>query len=523
MSAYESLARRAVIEIQGWLDELMPASEYDKAGLPKAFYPQILQPAIATGTEKTAVLRHFLDRPFLYLYRNVQVPSDRQVIIFSWIMTHGFGDLIAQYEIAKIIKKRFAKLPLQLISLIHKDASLPFPCPGDVCTRIPFDTNEEMKLEYFPEEVLHQMASSALIFQTPTYYPYTQDLWKKLYQMKGILGPLPKEEILGEYGFTKASWAHPNTEARCLGLHFLEKGILTFEEKNDGGAFDFSHLSSEQLHLIFGQPSLTEEAFRAYGKKRIFAFPYLITNEGHFIYLYALIKSLSRDRRDIDIATPDIGGFLRGLQAWLKKGNAFSHYYVKEIQIYFKQSKSKIPIGKTGKNVRIMHLGPIAPEDFRRLVRLNEGVFGCRGDQSFSHAVSFQKPFFYDGLTHSEPFLLDLLYIIRGKFPQAEELARSVEISLALMETEIDVLALGEELGTIWQSPAFYRAMKQLCTFLKEHYSANDLIGDIIGRSLCHYYHPKIAEGEQKIKEDILHKKISFSEGIAKCRSILYS
>ncbi len=523
MDIHDIFISNALEELNTWLRQLIPRDEFVKAKLPLHLYPNIHQPNVVRGTDKKAVLLHFLDKIFLFLYRRVPISIAEPITIFSWVMTYGFGDLIAQYEIGKIIKKRFPDIFVYLVSLIHKSAYLDMRCTGDECIRIPFNTNADMHVENFPKKVFSILRSSALVMQTPTFYPMTSELWEKVRQLEPkTCNPFPKQEILGEYGFSKAAWAHPNLEARSLGLHFLEKGILTKTIDENLNIYAFSHLSRSVLKHLFYRSTISKAYLESYFNQTLLLFAYLITDEGLFVYLQAMLIAFKADERDIIFALTDIGGFLRAWQKWPRDfDELFRAANLQEVQITYHDNRSIVFRGKPGKRLKIVHLGSIAPEDFQRLLSLSCGVYGCRGDQSFSYAISAGKPFFYDGLSHAEPFLLDLLDIAKIKFPHSADVCRSIEISLELLNEKSDFNRLGKELGAIFSSSDFYAEMEQFCGFIEKNYSANELIGDIVARGLYHYYHPAMENYERMIKRDLLEGKISFFKAIELCKQKL--
>lgn len=476
-------------------------------GLPRLYNKDhIAQSHIKKNFSCLPTLRKLsVDRALFSLYSKVAVRG--RMALFGWVMNDGLGDYIALWEIAQLIKRRFAHLDLHLVAFVTSQAIQRVQKEASFSVHlIPYD--KEPSLDLFPENVLSILRSCDLILQTPTFYAETDELI-------GKLQPTPKMECLGEYGFLESSWFHPRTGNRSLGLHFLEKGVLTRSIPKT----HFHEIQNrELLEILFGIHIPGPLEIEEYFSKNHFYLSYLTTPVGGAVYLHALLKALERDEKGIDLCVPDIGWFVRyveqqkGLQRPIIEGSLI----VKQIELYIYGKRCVIPIGSKGKRLRLICPEKLDPADFRRLLALSGEFVAVRGDQSFSETICANKAFFYDGREHARYFLKDLLAIAqnrigahRGTVTCFQGMAEAFHHNLpeqldtwvdeAHFQESIDWVEIALKIGAGLQDPDTVVGYKKLNRILVEEYSANDFICHLVQRAFCHQARPSVAalEAEQ--------------------------
>lgn len=509
--------------IERILLEAFPPNEFIEMGLTRA-YPRIYrglprlylrdQPSQShikkNFTHLPSLKKQVLSKALFSLY--AKCPAKGKVTLFTWVMNDGMGDFVAATEVLHLLKGRLPELDLQLIAFVHEKSmqGMHFPKHSII---IPYSDRPT----FVTMDVFFLMASSDLILQLPTYYPFTNELMQAL--------PHVKWEMVGEYGFIESSWFHPRSGRFCLGLHFLEKGILTRKPC-------LARWEDVQNDLI--------KVWHVPGNR--FYLAYLTTPIGGAIYLHALLKSLENDPLDIDLCLPDLGWFIVFYEKQIKAGRSILEWGlgVSSIEILFEDKFCSIPIGQTGKRVRFLCPGSISQSDFRALLALSGEWVAIRGDQSFSEAISQGKAFFYDGREHARYFIKDLAAIAEnriGPFPGTLECIRgmvqgflynvSVQEEAWVDETFFQELedwtAIALKMGLALQDSDTVSGFKKLSRILADEFSANGFLCHLVQRSLCHQEHPYLKELEDVQVEKFVKNEIGFKELISKQKSIIDS
>jgi hypothetical protein len=439
-------------------------------------------------THLPSLKREMLNRALFSLYN--KVPLKGKVTLFTWVMPDGLGDFVAAIEVMRLLKGRLPDLEIQLIGLVQEKI-LPYLSIPEHSLILTYQ--QECPVNLFSKEALSILNSSDLILQIPTYYPHTEEL-------KKALPNSPKMECIGEYGFLETPWFHPKSGNHSLGLHFLEKGILT----RKACQATWNDVQNEQLK-------------NWYSSQNLFYLAYLTTPIGGAIYLHALLKSLENSAQDIDLCTPDPGWFLQFSEQQEKAGRPLLEWQigVRSIEIYYQGKLHIIKVAEEGKKIRLLCPGLISQSDFRVLLALSGDWVGVRGNQSFSEVVSQGKAFFYDGRQHSRYLIKDFLALAENRIPSfpgtltcIRGMAQGfiynlpVEEGSWVEETFFQELeewtAIALNLGLALQDPQTITGYQTLNRILVDEFSANSFLCHLVQRALFHKQHPEIEQFEKE-------------------------
>jgi len=364
------------------------------------------------------------------------------VVLFTWVIPPGLGDLQAQLNAAEILRKAHPDLEIKLVTLIHKEASLPHhPCHFVRFTGL---KNEEIEAENMPLALLRE---ADLILQIPTYYPRTQELLDLLQEVPSHK-PVPKYEFLGEYGWT----GQPNFP-RCMGLNPCESGIFIKQVPKCKPA-----------------------------SKNRFNLAYTRTQQGGYLYLYSLLKALEFDQRDIDVAFFDMKHMLENVPVLFSS----PRWGLKAVHLFFKDYFTEIPLASEGKILRLYHKEKLSHEEFLKYLSQTEDLFGCTGDGSISEAISAGCMYFIDPLHHKIAFVKDLLAIAKTRTPEAAEW---IEL---MIPSDLPIDERGERMGELLADSKTKEAMQRLSQIICQEYSVNDFLCDLVTRTLRYAKHPEL-------------------------------
>jgi hypothetical protein len=388
-----------------------------------------------------------------------------RVVLFTWVMEDGWGDYYTQLDVANILQGAFPEIELTLISLIHKNRSLPKEEHSlkSYIFRYTGSTRHEIIYEEFPEEVYALIKSASLFLQLPTFFPHTRALLEKI----NIL----RHELIGEYGFIDSSWFHPKTSAHCMGLHFLEKGIL--------------------MRTIPKRAAIPR-----------FNLDYTKTRRGNYVFLHILLKALENDPGDVTIATPSLLLYIENLENGLR--DILKKFNIKELILHFEEFICPIEIGSSGKKLVVQHMKHLPHREFLEKLAATDQLIGCTGDGSISEAISAGIPFFYDPPPHKRNFLKDLIALAEDHLKEYPETVAFLKLSLKnehlILEDVIDGWVseefllieqektssedlrdevLAEKMGELLQSPKTQKGFQQLSAIIRKEYAINETLCEI--------------------------------------------
>lgn len=516
----QSLQKATPLHIEKTMMEDLPAKDYMELGLSRT-YPRVfrglprsyLRDQPSTSKIKTnfdhlpSLKRAAISKALFSLYSKTETKG--KVILFTYVMKDGHGDFIAGLEVSRLLSSRLPQIEIEFIALVPEGFSAHFPNTSLIAYK------EECPLDLIPQEVLERMRAADLILQLPTFYPFTHELIEKLKELPAAK-PMPKFESVGEYGFVDSSWFHPKSGAYSLGLHFLEKGILT----RKACQATWQDVQNERL----------KSWKRAENR---FYLAYLATPMGGGIYLHALLKSLEEDPCDIDICVPDLNWFFAFYEKQKTAGRPLLEWEVgvSSIDIYFGDKFSSLSLSSKGKKLRLLCPGALSQSDFRALLALSAEWVAIRGNQSFSEAVSQGKVFFYDGRGHSRSFVKDFAAVAENRirpFHGALECVRGMVqaflynlpvqeepwVDETYFQELEDWTAIALKIAFALQDPETATGFKQLGKILSEEFSANSFLCHLVQRALFHRLHPYL----ESLEEENVSK---FTRGDLKFRPLI--
>jgi hypothetical protein len=363
----------------------------------------------------------------------------KRVILFTWVIPPGLGDLRTQLHAAEILREAFPQIDLQLVTLLHKEVNYSLNI-GSHCVTFSGSTPEDIDSEPLPFSLLRE---ADLIIQLPTYYPKTEQFLSMLHSWPSKR-PIPKYVFLGEYGWT----GQPNF-ANCMGLHPQEKGILI------------------DTSLCFKR-TLPRDGPR-------FNLAYTRTETGGYLYLYGLLRSLASDSRDIEIAFFDMKNMLENVP----KLFSTPKWGIKEVHILYRNCFTKIPLAPEGKTVTLQHHDPLSHSQFLHFLSQTEDLFGCTGDCSISEAISSDCMYWIDPLPHKTAFVKHLLALAILRAPDAAEW-----IELMLPTPHLPSLeARGERIAILLADPHTREAVQRLSQLIRSEYCANRFLCSLVQAS----------------------------------------
>lgn len=310
---------------------------------------------------------------------------------------------------------------------------------------------------------------------------------------------------IGKYG--QLETFHPRSGSYSMGLHFLEKGILI--PKN-------------------GPLRLEDEGLKRWmSDERHFYLADLATPIGGAIYLHALLKSLERDARDIDICVPQLDWFIEFVQNRENQPILVGNFGVQQIEIRFQEKSYVHSIQPEGKKVRLFCPGPISQTDYQTLMALSGEFVGVQGDRAFSEAVSADKVYFYDGKETAKNFIKDLVALaqnrIRGSaltvmhgignaffahLPEEE----GEWVDETFFQEKEDWITIANSIGRALQNPDAVLGFKKFNGIIAREYAANDFICRLVNRALTHKKFPKMQQIESSEMALFLSNQQSFSK-----------
>lgn len=444
-------------------------------------------------------------------------PKSPKLCLFTYMLSDGWGDLIAHKEIYKILIKQFPDLTS--IVCVPKG----FTCNDSNSLVISYE--KECHPKEFPKEARFAIQNADLIVSTPTHYPFAEEL--KNYTDARCLQ-------IGQYGFVESNHFSPTSNHYSMGLHFLELGILTRQNVERG---DFRNLENQTLlYTLFGTTTPQTVEIENYRASHSFYLAYLVSPIGGAVYLHSLLLS-HKSNHTIDICTPDIGWLISYSQLQKGENKPFfaSDLGISDLEIHFAGKIHRRHLSKEGKKVRIICPGPLSDLDFRKLMILSEEFVAVRGDQSFSEAISANRIFFYDGARHARYFMKDLLALAENKlchnlsslsvframnqafaYNIPDETSEWVEETYFQQKEPWENIA--KKIGSALLSPLTLKGFKQLNQIIKQEYSCNNSISQLISRELYYRAFPereafekeqieRFAEGKQTLKEALLNIK----------------
>lgn len=412
------------------------------------------------------IIYQILDKAILYKYRNTLIKGDKKLILFTWVIPCGLGDLSMQIHIADVISKQIPDLKIELISVIDKTS----PLPDKLKSHLP---HHIIKYSHpappsFSPAIQKMMREAFSIVEIPTAYFDFSSLKKMI--IKDNKSP-PIISRIGQYGFIDTEDYHPGTQERSMGLYALEKGIIALE-----------------------QVCIQKRDLNTY-------FAYLITKNGILTYFLSILIHRKKDLDNLTIIVPNLGKILPLLEEI-----DFKAYGVKNIHIKDAPNVSALEIQDTGKKITIIHKKNIDQKEFIHLMSCTNRFTGIRGDGSFTECLSTDALFFYDALDHAIPFLIDLFHIAHKELLPYFSLCEYLPL---LYKTKEDPNERANKIAALLDDPSLYVGMEKLRNLLRKKYSFNESLAHLIKQNYAFYHDPELQKKEEKDFKDYIQNKIS--------------
>jgi hypothetical protein len=512
--SFSHLLYHATLEKE--LLETFPKPLFEQLNLPSSTHLQIYQklPRFSTPEYPNHLLvkkefsdlailkRKCLDKALLSLYASYSPSQAHHILLLTYVIPGGLGDFFTQKSLQALLKKAFPSLNITTLSFVHMTAPLCLSKKEEKNSLedhiLRFSSLEDLRKQLFSEKYLSLMKTASLILQIPTLYPDWDLLITALENYLNKGEKTPRIETIGEYGFINSKDFYPTTDARCLGLHFLEYGLLLdppSQEPSTPFTFPHEHVLPKRKDNI-----------------RLF-FAYLCTEYGHSLYLYTLLLYLKEDSQDIVLYTPDIGLFLKAIHS---AEEFFKDVSLKNIHIYYKDKYSCLSIQEEGKHLYLIHTGSLDHQTFKQYLSRSEEPIGIRGNRSLSEVISLNKTYFYDLLDHNTNLYEGLLAIASATMPHAAQLLRLYKPSK--QHTALEAAYLCVNLMT--HTPAL-EELRLLNKKIQEEHSANTHLENLVARSLMLYENPSLEAKERDLIAHFIDKTISFEDLILSLRKSL--
>lgn len=408
-----------------------------------------------------------LDKIMLLRYKNISIKTDKKLIFFTWVIPSGLGDLGMQIHVAETIAEMNKDLKIELVTLIDERSPLPDSLRSKLPHHIIMYKHPEPAL--LTPKVQKLLREAFCIIDIPTDY-FDFPAVKALIEKNNTAPPILSR--IGQYGFLDTKSYNPTSQNRCMGLHPLEKGILS-------------------LPLVSSQKRNPDQYFA-----------YLITKEGITTYFLSVLIHRQKDQKDLKLIVPNLGKILP-----LLKEIDFKSYGIKEILIKDAPEKSSVKIQAKGKTLTIEHKKNINPKIIVDLMSTSNSFVGIRGDGSFTECITTDSIFFYDALDHALPFLMDLCEVAKKELFAYFSLGEYLPL---LYQKKLVPIKRARKIAELLDDPSFIQGMERLRSILHEKHCLNHNLMNLIKKNFALYKDPSLLQKEEKLFEKFIEKKISF-------------
>ncbi len=459
----------ALILEQALQDRIGTIDRWQQAGLPDHCYPRFYRglPRCRSWPDLPArdfasfplLLASLLQKGLVSLYDSLRQTKPARIKLFTHVLEDGWGDLASQRLLLRLLRRSFPACSIEGVALAKEPGKAP---EGEAILLLPRDTDSSA--------IAAHLEDADLIIQAPTHYP-------KWHEVASRLLPSSRIERIGEYGFVHSSHFHPATGAYSLGLHALEKGI-------------WIHPPARPV------PPFWRKEWKEPGR---YHFAYLLSCEGSTLFLQLLAHRERDSLKDILLLVPSLHPVLKALERGISLPG------VKRVEILGDGiAASQGELG--GKKLRIIELSRLGEQPFRQFLAAAEPLVACRGDHSFSEAISEKKLFFYDAPRHAEPFLLDLAALVRKEIGEGSLLQRWVDGQLLARS---DGEAAFAQMVPLLDDPKLLLQTEQLAQLLRERFSLEPWLRSTVKRALYLQQRPDLVEAEAELFKKFLTKKLS--------------
>lgn len=415
--------------------------------------------------------RNLYWKAFLSVYTKDISFQNSKIVIFTYVMSDGLGDLKASEVAAGHLENEF--FSVYRISLVPATWEKNIRSTSKNHLIHYYEDISDLNSSRFSDPIHDCLQNASLLLQIPTFYPHWQELLIKYRPQKHY--------TIGEYGFIDSTWAHPMIDNTvCMGLHYLEKGIW-IQEQTD---WYFSKATKDRV--------FENQSIESYQSKKDFVFAYLKTPEGVCSFFHTALSYYNHSVKDLDIVVTEVSSFLFLIK---EERLLLADYGIRELHFSLENCNYVVPLGGKGKILRLIEIKYLDPYEALSYVRLSKALFACRGNQSFSEAVSFDTMFFYDAAPHAGPFLADLQGIIEHRlkeYPKAQEYLQGFQKVFSLKGNWAALAELGKGMGLVLQDESTRKGMRYLNSILKEEYSFNLSFLHLVRSLILHIQFPNL-------------------------------
>jgi hypothetical protein len=497
--------------MENYLLESFSEEDFINLGLPLSTYPCITQGLprdldlkspgflqLKSGFNDIKVLKRcILDKPLLHLYNKAIVPNKQLILIITYVVPGGFGDFFAQRHLKKILKNHFSNLEIHSLIFMESTYSTKIDALSDESI-LSFDAIDACHPQYFDSATKKLLETASLIFEIPTQFPFQKELEDLCFLKDHYVS-------IGEYGFIQSQSYLPATSKRCLGLHYLEYGLFIDSLET----LPLTKLHNPDITQFLQTKNFNNQNTSIHN----FYFCYLATDYGSFVYFYLVIYLALHQKKSLDLICVDIGPFLKIIE---KDLDHLKNLPIASIEIFYKNHKSLLQFSKDGIDIRIYHTGIINHHDFQILLANSQEPIGIRGNLSFSEAISLEKVFFYDPLTHNYPLYYELLSL-------ANLQDKDVFCWVQLFKQGQDPHQAASQGAKLFQTPDFTKKFALLCAFIKQRLKTDEHMINIVYKALHQQSRPDIKKKEQILSALFIEKKLSFTQLIQLLRQEISS
>lgn len=396
------------------------------------------------------------DKAYLNKFASTKIKTNKKLILFTWVIPSGLGDLSMQIYLSDLIKKAQPHLDIELISLIETHS----PIPPGLKSSLPhhiirYDHPTAAKLS---AKMIQLLRNAFSIIEIPTAY------FDFINLKQAILKNNPRPPIIsriGQYGFIDTEDYNPSTYERSMGLYFLEKGVVILDPIKP---------LSRDLNRYFA---------------------YLITKSGIQTFLETILIQRAKDDHDLTLIIPNLGKVIPLLETI-----PFDKYGIKDIHLIDGDESSHIILGTEGKTFTLIHEKDLTQSKIRDYLSTSNSFVGIRGDGSFTEAISTDALFFYDALDHALPFLLDLKRIAETFLLPYFSLCQFLDL---LLKTKEDPSRRAKQIAELLEDPSLFVGLKKLKTIIREKYTFNPVINNLIKQNWAFYENSSLQKEKKEV------------------------
>lgn len=468
-------------------------------GLPRLFCKTApaLQSRIHPAFSHLPSLKYAALAKALYsMYAHVPVPKDAKAAILARVGAASFGE-----EIHHLFKQAFPFLEIRTVLFGGAQT------PEDLRYLRNFDLLLQIGSE---DSEISEAVKQIILIDDPRPQP--------------IVESISRSSSCGEIRPLRPS-------VHSMGLHFLDRGIFL-------PSFRTTTLADLEnpalLKWVFGAigacpgPQEIEEV----RKRRRFFLSRLSSQDGVFVYLHALLKSLEWDNKEIDICIPDPIPFVEYFRSRLalEKPLLENNYKVGKIVVSLGAQTASIDISPEGKTVRLLSPDRLSGADLNRLLLLSEDFTGISDDAGFSGAVSANKGFFFDPSSANRSFVKDLIALAENRIAAHRSTLSILRLFTKVYEHQLrmdgaqwvdensiqceekeSLLEIAEKIGLYLQDPDALAGFKKLNHLIAKEHSCNGFFLQMLQRAVSHRRHPEVACSEEEAVSKFTQSQISLA------------